>query len=209
VTDEFVDPFAEPDRRTDDEIIDQAAKDGEYDLPAPERPSPMKAGEGNRYAAHDSPTPAESEASATDSTNPDPEEPLDPFQAYKTPPLKKKWTAADLGPPGEPEVGELRLEAVETYPGLFRLGLDGEPFVGEGFLPYTAEEKLAVLAWASGVWFKQAIAESQRRARSLSEVEAKLGRKIPEQTPEARLERAVAYARWRREAYERGEVGSP
>jgi hypothetical protein len=28
---------------TDDEIIDQAAKDGEYDLPVPEKPSPMKA----------------------------------------------------------------------------------------------------------------------------------------------------------------------
>lgn len=132
-------------------------------------------------------------ANPADDSNPEPEDLSDPFLAYKTPPLAKNWTAAQLAPPGEPEAGEMRLEAVTAYPGLFRLGLDGQPFVSD-LLPFAASEKQAVLAWAAGVWLKQAAGEAQRQKRALSEVEAKQGRKIPEASLEARQARAEAYA---------------
>jgi len=73
--------------------------------------------------------------------------------------------------------------------------------------PITAYEKALTLAWAKGVWQRQGEAEAKRRASSLAEMETRLGRKVPEQSPEARRARAETYQRQHYEDYLRQTEG--
>ena len=98
-------------------------------------------------------------------------------------PTDAEASAAGLGTPTREEL----LAAFDS-------GYAGEAFTGIT-PPITGYEKTVAAAWAKGVWQRQGEAETRRRKRVIAEMEARLKVKIPEQTPEARLARALDYQR--------------